>query len=166
MYILTANADLSNIKVALNLCKDHIGVHWSYQPDGKRLIGYGYRPTGEKPNCLMEVNEDGTGYHPLSTSTIGGGHPSRHPFLDHLVMTDRYQGELDHFCMIDLRTDRVVWNFAVPEANGVVESGRNPSHVDNHPVFSRDGRSVWLNRMENGLAQLVRVDIPEGILNA
>ena len=81
-------------------------------------------------------------------------------------MTDRYQGELDHFCMIDLRTDRVVWNFAVPEANGVVESGRNPSHVDNHPVFSRDGRSVWLNRMENGLAQLVRVDIPEGILNA
>ena len=58
----------------------------------------------------------------------------------------------------------MVWDFKEPEASGPVEPGRNPSHVDNHPVFSRDGRSIWLNRMRDGLAQLVRIDIPEEIL--
>ena len=166
MYILTANADLSNPRLALNLCLNHTGVHWSYQADGRRLIGYGYRPDGAGPNCLMEVNDDGTEYHPLSPSTLGGGHPSRHPFLPHLVMTDRYNGEVDHFCMIDLRQDRVVWEFYEPEASGKVEVGRNPTHVDNHPVFSRDGKAIWLNRMQDGLAQLIRKEIPEEILNS
>ena len=164
MYILTADADLSNLKLALNLCLDHTGVHWSYQPDSQHLIGFGYRPGQAGEKALMEVRDDGTDYRPLSPSTLGGGHPSRHPFLPHLAMTDRYKMEYDHIALLDLREDRPVWELREPEANGPHEPGRNPSHVDNHPVFSRDGKSIWLNRMQDHLAQLVRVDIPEEVL--
>lgn len=161
LYLLTADADLSRPRVALDLCGSRTGVHWAYQPDGERLMGYGWRPDAPEQSCLMEVRDDGADYRPLSLRATGGGHPSRHPFLPHLVMTDRYRGEVGRCCLIDLRRDEAVWDFSQPEHTRPVEPGRNPTHVDNHPVFSRDGRSVWLNRMQDDRAQLVRVDIPE-----
>lgn len=164
MYILTANADLTNVHLAREQCEENKGVHWSYQPDSRHLIGYGF-PQGCQELCLMEVGDDGTDYRPLSLTTHGGGHPSRHPTLPHLVLTDRYQGETDQIRLIDLREDRVVWALQEPEAVGTPEPGRNPSHVDNHPVFTRDGTGIWLNRMDaRGLSQLVRMEIPEEVL--
>ena len=81
------------------------------------------------------------------------------------MLTDRYQGETDQIRLIDLREDRVVWTLQEPEAQGTPEPGRNPSHVDNHPVFTRDGKGIWLNRMDaRGLSQLVRMEIPEEVL--
>ena len=166
LYILTANADLSGVKLALNLCEGHTGVHWSYQPDGKRLIGYGYDPQDARRSYLMEVNDDGSEYHALSRLQGNGGHPSRHPFLPHLAFTDRFAGGIGRNCLIDLREDRVMWDFCEPENNGPVEPGRNPTHVDNHPVFSRDGKGVWMNRMRDGLAELVRIEMPKECLQA
>ena len=167
-YVLTCNKDLTDIKVALKLNKDAAGTHWSYQPDGKRLSGYGYDPADplKKPWHLMEVNDDGTDYHTLATCFMGGGHPSRHPFLDHLVLTDVHCGNQSHIALADIRTDKVVWDFMEPIASSLIINGRNPSHVDNHPVFSRDGKSIYFNRMKDGLSQLCRVEIPEEILNS
>ena len=164
MYVLTADSDLSNVKLALNLCEGHSGVHWSYQPDSRHLIGYGTAPGTTGKYCLMEVADNGSDYHVLSENAVGGGHPSRHPYLPHLVHTDRQNGEIAHNCLFDLRTDEAVWTFYEPENNRPPEPGRNPSHVDNHPVFSRDGKSLWLNRMQDHLSQLIRVDIPEEVL--
>lgn len=59
-----------------------------------------------------------------------------------------------------------MWDFCEPENNGPVEPGRNPTHVDNHPVFSRDGKGVWMNRMRDGLAELVRIEMPKECLQA
>lgn len=164
MYILTANADLTDVRVAREQCDTRRGVHWSYQPDSRHLIGYGI-PQGQEDLCLMEVRDDGTGSRALSLSTHGGGHASRHPAFSHLVMTDRYQGQPDQIRMIDLREDRVVWTLQEPEAIGKTQPGRNPTHVDNHPVFTRDGKGIWLNRMDSrGLSQLVRMEIPQEVL--
>lgn len=115
---------------------------------------------------LMEVNDDGSEYHALSRLQGNGGHPSRHPFLPHLAFTDRFAGGIGRNCLIDLREDRVMWDFCEPENNGPVEPGRNPTHVDNHPVFSRDGKAVWMNRMRDGLAELVRIEMPKECLQA
>ncbi len=164
MYILTANADLSDVKLALDLCGQKTGVHWSYQADCEHLIGYGWMPENPAKSCLMEVRDDGTEYRPLSHALTGGGHPSRHPQYPHLLLTDRYQGKLSTVRLVDSRTGEVLWTMDQPESTRPVEPGRNPSHVDNHPVFTRDGKGVWMNRMADDLSQLIRVELPEEVL--
>ena len=164
MYILTADADLSHVRVALDLCGEKTGVHWSFEPNGEKLIGYGWNPDAPKERCLMEVNADGTDYHVLAPYECGGGHPSMHPEKPYLLLTDRPNGTPSETVIYDSRTGEKVWQLHTPENEGNVIPGRNPSHVDNHPVFSRDGKSVFLNRMRDGNAELVRIGLPPEVL--
>ena len=163
MYILTADADLGNVRLALDLNGARTGVHWAYEPDGEHLVGYGWRDGHPGTMYLSEVRDDGAGYHALSDIVTGGGHPSLHPHRRDLAVTDNF-GEKGTIAIVDLNGDTVVWKTFQPQSGGAVVPGRNPSHVDNHPVFSRDGRSLWFNRMENGLSQLVRMELPEEVL--
>ncbi len=164
MYILTADADLTHVRVALDLCGERTGVHWSFEPNGEKLIGYGWNPETPGERCLMEVNADGSGYHVLAANERGGGHPSMHPEKPYLLLTDRPNGIPSETVIYDSRTGEKLWQLHTPENEGNVIPGRNPSHVDNHPVFSRDGKSVFLNRMRDGNAELLRIELPQEVL--
>ena len=82
-----------------------------------------------------------------------------------LTVTAVLEGDIPSETVIyDSRTGEKVWQLHTPENEGNVIPGRNPSHVDNHPVFSRDGKSVFLNRMRDGNAELVRIGLPTEVL--
>ena len=161
LKIFTANADRSNIRLALDLCEKP-GVHWSWQPDNARLVGYGPLPEASRGLALCAVDADGGNFHKIA-SHHSGGHPSIHPTLPHLALTDTgsQPGKIE---LIDLRTDETVWALEQDREWGPQTPGRNPNRVCHHPVFSRDGRSIWFNRMEGRFAQVVRVELPEEVL--
>lgn len=161
LKIYTADASLGDIREALDLC-GRPGVHWSWQPDGVSLIGYGPDPDAPDALALCAVSLDGTGFLRLSRHA-SGGHPSLHPFLSHLALTDT-GGQPGEVLVLDLRDDRVVWSTRQDREHGPQSIGRNPNRVCHHPVFSRDGKSIYFNRMQGPLAQLVRVRLPEEVL--
>lgn len=84
-YVFTSDRNFEQIHLALDLCKK--GVHWSWQPDGESLIGYGPDPENPERSCLAEIRYDGSGYRKLSNHA-SGGHPSVSPVNPDLIVTD------------------------------------------------------------------------------
>lgn len=141
-YVFTARADLGDLRLALDLSFGRRGVHWMWQPDGRRLVGYGPDPDEAGRMCLAEVACDGSGYRRLSRHA-SGGHPSVSPADPHLVATD----EGGRVLVIDTRRDEVVAECHPPHQSRTPPPGRNPFRVCHHPVWDRDGSRLLINTL-------------------
>lgn len=158
-YVMTADRELGEIHLALDLSFGRRGLHWSWQPDGERLIGYGPDPDAPERLCLAEVGWDGSGYRRLSRHA-SGGHPSVCPAQPNLVVTDSYaqQGET---VFLDTRTDRMVARYELPRVyGGELRPGRHPYLIDHHPVFDPSGRHVLVNTLPGRHGTLAEIEAP------
>ena len=150
-YVFTADKDLKDIHMAVDLSFGRRGAHWSMHPDGVRLVGYG--PSKDDPShpALSMVNYDGTDYHNFS-SHDSCGHPSICPGDYNIAVTD------EHGCvlLIDVRTGKEIDSYELPWKN-VDEPpyGRSRFRVCHHPVFSADGTRFLCNTLPGKNAQLV-----------
>lgn len=143
LWLMTARPDLTDVRLALDLSFGRRGVHWSWQPDGRRLVGYGPDPDAPERMCLAEVGFDGGGYRRLSRHA-SGGHPSVSPADPHLIATD----EGGRVLLIDSRDDTVVADCRVPHQYAAPPPpGRNPFRVCHHPVWDRDGSRLLINTL-------------------
>ncbi|MGI6279462.1 MAG: hypothetical protein ACOYJS_02755, partial [Acutalibacteraceae bacterium] len=167
LYIFTANSDLTDVRMALNFSHGNRGVHWSWEPDGEHLIGYGPRPDDPKKICLAEVKYDGTGYRMLSPHN-SGGHPSMCPATTRLIVTDEWDDEVGRVVLIDSETGEAIKKIPLPKYNyeiGKIPAGRNRFRICHHPVFSDDGRQILANCMDGKFSTLTKLtvsgDLPE-----
>jgi hypothetical protein len=161
-YVMTADPDLKDIRLAVDLSQGRRGLHWSWQPDGERLIGYGPDPEEPKRMCLAEVRFDGSGYRKLSHHA-SGGHPSVSPVNPFLAVTDDGLNP-GHVLFIDLRNDTIIAQAELPRVVGEKEQpGRNPLRVCHHPVFSRDGSKVLINTLPGRHAVLAELGVTDAI---
>lgn len=156
-YVMTADRSLNDIRIAMDLSYDRRGVHWSWQPDCQRLIGYGPRLDGSDKTCLAEVNADGTDYRKLSDHR-SGGHPSVSPSDDDLIVTDEGVPGGGAVVFISRATGAEIHRVELPKFIGDHESpGRNALRVCHHPVFNRSGDRVLCNSLPGRDAQLVEL---------
>lgn len=144
-WLFTADRDGGDIRLALDVSQGRRGVHWSWRPDGRGLIGYGPDPDSDRL-CLAMVEADGTGYRKIS-SHASGGHPSVSPADPHLVATDEGGAPLGRVLLIDTRSDTVVAEARPPRSVTPVPPGRNPFRVCHHPAWDRDGRRLLINTL-------------------
>jgi hypothetical protein len=157
-YVMTADRSLSDLHLAIDLSFGRKGVHWGWQPDGERLIGYGPRPEDPTKMCLAEVRYDGSGYRVLGDHATGG-HPSVSPSDDNLIVTDAY-GDEPTVDFIDRRTGQVTHRTQLRAKLPGAKGGRHAGRIDLHPVFSRDGRSVFCQALVDGMGVLHRLKVP------
>lgn len=151
LYLFTCNRDFSDLRLALDLCGG--GVHWSFHPDGKHLVGY-------EQNFLSTVGVDGTGFRKICNAK-SGGHPSISPADPMLAVTDSYDGMIEFW---DLERNRKIDEAFFPNCVPGKEAfgnGRNEFRVCHHPAFSPDGRRVIFNVLEEGLSYLAEVEVPK-----
>lgn len=161
-YIFTADRDLRDIRLALDLSYGTPGLHWYWQPNGQWLVGYGPDPEDRTRLCLAEVKYDGTGYRKIS-SHKSGGHPSISPADGSLLVTDTWDnpGEVS---FIDVRSGKILRTLYLPRVNGDIEPpGRNPYRVCHHPVFSPDGSKVLVNTLAGQDAAICEIDVQEAL---
>ena len=161
-YVFTANRDLSDIRLAIDLSGKR-GGHFSWQPDEEHLIGYA--PDSENPgrSRLAEVKYDGTEFRYLSKHN-SGGHPSISPADSLLAATDSCgaPGEPGEVVFIDTTCDRAVKQLRPPRRIGEKEPpGRNPLRVCHHPVFNQDGSRLLFNTLPGRNATLAETEAPE-----
>jgi hypothetical protein len=153
--IFTANRDLSEIHLAVDLSFGKRGVHWGWHPDGEQVLGYGPDPDGDGL-CIAAVRYDGTGYRKLCSHS-SGGHPSVCPTDHNLLVTDtcNVPGSVD---FVDLKQDRIIERVSPGRVYGEkIPPGRNPFRVCHHPVFSPDGKRVLCNAMTGRHAALCEI---------
>lgn len=161
-YIFTADRELRDLHLAVDLSYGRPGVHWSWHPDGEHLVGYGPVPGDPARMCLAQVRYDGSGYRRISEHR-SGGHPSVSPVDPHLLVTDE-SAIPGAVVFIDLRTDEVVRRILLPRALGTEEPrGRNRQRVCLHPVFSADGRKVIVNTLPGEHAVVCEIDVAEAL---
>ncbi|MDQ0873650.1 hypothetical protein QFZ77_002309 [Paenibacillus sp. V4I3] len=161
-YVFTADKDLKELHLAVDLSYGKQGVHWFWHPDGEHLIGYGPDPEDLSLLCLAQVRYDGSCYQRISKH-CSGGHPSISPSDHNLLVTDTgtIPGEV---LFIDVRTDQVIQSLFLPRVFGEKEpSGRNPYRVCHHPVFSPDGKKVLVNTLPNQYAVVCEIDVAEAL---
>ncbi len=156
-YVMTADRDLHDIHLAVDLGFGNRGVHWSWHPDGRRLLGYGPDPDTPGRVCLAEVNFDGGGYRRISRHD-SGGHPSICPTDPNLLVTDSHHDD-GPVSFIDLRHDRVVAEHRLPRRGPGGIKGTSGS-IDLHPVFSRDGRTILVNTRPSTFAVAREIPAP------
>ena len=153
-FIYTCKRDFSDLKMALSI--GGCGVHWSFHPDGRHLVGYYRTPPG--PASVWQTACDGSGLQPLFGPDCGG-HPSVSPLDARLGVTDRNQS-IEFW---DISTNRLIeaadFGNTVP---GHANSGslRNEFRVCHHPVFVDGGRSVLFNVLDEKHCYLVQVAAP------
>ncbi|MBR0459626.1 MAG: hypothetical protein IJJ26_10350 [Victivallales bacterium] len=156
--IYTCKHDFTDLHLALDLHGG--GVHWSFQPDNKKLIGYRVFEQGQQPP-LAEVNYDGTGLKRLHLTTRWGGHPSVSPLDPALDVTDDYgSGSIEFWRKTDGKLLAIDY-FGNSVPNKPQGCFRNEYRVCHHPVFSRDGRRLHFNVLEDGLAYVAEMAVPE-----
>jgi hypothetical protein len=156
-YVFTADRQLREICLALDLSFGRRGVHWGWQPDGERLIGYGPDPAAPRRLCLAEVRCDGTGYRKLSDHA-SGGHPSVCPVDDDLIVTDAGGAKHGTVLFISRRSGEEIGRVGLPKFIGSHESnGRNPLRVCHHPVFNHAGDRVLCNTLPGREAALTEI---------
>ncbi len=165
-YVFTANRDLSEIHLALDISFDRRGVHWGWQADGENLIGYGPRTDGKPGMCLAGVRYDGCGYHWLSDHA-SGGHPSVSPRDPDLLVTDEGgPGGHGNIVFISRKSGEIIHREPLPKYQGDKEaSGRNALRICHHPVFNHDGTKLLCNSMSGNLATLVELELNLGKLS-
>ncbi len=158
-YVFTANRDLTDIHLAMDMSFDRRGVHWAWQPDGERLIGYGPRPEDPMQTGLAEVRYDGSDYRLLSEHA-SGGHPSVSPIDDDLIVTDEGTLEGGAVLFISRKTGQETARIALPKFVGASEpKGRNPMRICHHPVFSHDGKRILFNSLPGKYSQVNELEI-------
>ncbi len=160
-YVFTADRELSDLHLAVDISYDRRGVHWGWCPDGEHLLGYGPHPPPEEEGmCIATVRYDGVGYRKVATHN-SGGHPNISPANANLLVTDRHTmpGTID---FIDRRTDTMFAQLRPPRVNGPTEPpGRNRFRVCHHPVFNPAGTRLLINTMQGELATLAEMVPPE-----
>lgn len=159
-YVFTADRNLNDMHLALDLSFGRSGVHWSWQPDNQRLIGYGPDPEDPTRPCLAEVRFDGTGYRRLSRHR-SGGHPSVCPIDDNLIVTDRGgtggHGAVD---FISRQSGEVIQSLALPKYRGEREpAGRNDQRICHHAVFNHAGDRLLFNTLPGSHATVAEVQL-------
>lgn len=160
-YVFTAKADLTDIRLALDLSFDKTGVHWSWHPDGEHLVGYASHPDNDNKMCLCSVRYDGSDFRMLSRHG-SGGHPSISPLDYNMLVTDENQKPEGRIVFIDITRDEEVASFRFPREYGDhVPYGRNPYRICHHPVFSQDGKKVLFNILPGQNAVVCEMDAPE-----
>ncbi len=154
LYIFTCNRDFSDLRMALDLRRG--GVHWSWHPDGERLVGYA--DLAGQGAGLSIVNRDGSGLRRLCSAT-GGGHPSICPADYNLAMTDN--DEMMEFW--DIANDRLFEKEFFPAQTAECRNFglRDATRVCHHPVFSADGKRALLNVIDGKLSKLIEIAVPE-----
>jgi hypothetical protein len=161
-YVFTADKNLNNLKLALDLSFQSEGVHWGWQPCGEKLIGYGPRPDG-KGIQLAEVCHDGTGYTKLSDHS-SGGHPIVSPTNPDLIVTDEGVPKHGNIVFISRATGMVIHREPMPKFLGESEpEGRNPNRVCHHPVFSADGKTILCNTLTRKHAAVALLKLPKSM---
>jgi hypothetical protein len=162
--VLTADRNLQNLQLALDFSFDRRGSHWSWQPDGDHLIGYGPRTDGHPGVCLAEVRYDGSGYRMLAEHLTGHGarHPSASPANPDLLVTDEITVTGGAVVFISRTSGAEIGRCELPKFHGDHEpSGRNPRRVCHHPVWNHAGDKVLCNSLPGKYAELVEISIPE-----
>ena len=164
-YVFTADKEMKNITMALDMSFDKSGLHWGWHPDGEHLIGYISDPENSGTLCLCSVKYDGSELKRISKHS-SGGHSSICPTDYNLLVTDEfcadeiseelYDKDLyeknnvlpGRVVFIDIRTDTEVCSYVLPRVNGNQEPpGRNRFRICHHPVWSADGSKVLVNTL-------------------
>ena len=159
-YVFTADRNLKNITLALDLSFDNFGVHWGWQPCGEKLIGYGPRSDGDEGMQLAEVSHDGSGYAWLSNHA-SGGHPSISPSNPDLIVTDEGGPKHGNIVFISKSSGKVIHREPMPKFRDLAEpDGRNPMRVCHHPVFNREGDMVLCNSLPSQHASIALLKLP------
>lgn len=158
-YVFTADRELRDIGLAVDLSAPRRGCHWGWHPDGQRLIGYGTDPEAADRVCLAQANFDGSDYRRISRHN-SHGHPGISPADHDLLVTD--ESELNgNVAFIDLRADRIVGIVKPGRVRGEREqAGRNPCRVCHHPVFNVDGTKVLANSLASSEAAVCEIVPP------
>lgn len=159
-YVFTADRQLKDIRLAIDLSFGRNGVHWGWQPDGETLIGYGPHPDGRPGQCLAEVKYDGKGYRKLADHTTGqaGRHPSLSPVNPDLIVTDEIADKGGAIVFLSRQSGQETNRVALPKFHGENEpSGRNPHRVCHHPVFNQDGTKLLCNSLPGPNASVVEI---------
>lgn len=159
-YVFTADRRLEELHLTVDMSFGRRGVHWSWHPDGKHLIGYGPDPEDAGEMCLAQVAYDGSDYKRLSRHA-SGGHPCVSPLDHHLVVTDDTRRNPGEVRFIDTKHDRCVGSYHLSRVYGDKEPpGRNPYRVCHHPVFDREGRKVLVNTLSERNAVVCEIEAP------
>ena len=159
--VFTADRDLKDIHLAVDLSFERRGVHWAWQADNEHLIGYGPDPEDPSRQCLAEVCYDGTGYRKLSDHA-SGGHPSTSPLDPDLIVTDECTPTGGAVVFLSRRDGREIERIALPKFIGDREApGRNPLRICHHPVFNHRGDRVLCNTLPGRHAALAEI-VPPG----
>lgn len=161
-YVFTADRDLKDIRLALDLSFGRSGVHWGWQPDGETLIGYGPRPDGKAGTAITEVRYDGTGYRMLVDHTTGkaGRHPSVSPADPDILVTDEVTEKGGAVVFFSRNNGEEIERVELPKFHGDAEpAGRNPHRICHHPVFNHDGTKVLCNSLAGEHASLVELEV-------
>ncbi|WP_200837603.1 hypothetical protein [Ruania rhizosphaerae] len=158
--VVTLRSDLTDLHVPVNLSHGRRGVHWSWQPDNERLIGYGPDPDDPDAMCLAEVRYDGSGYRRISPHS-SGGHPSVSPTDPDLIVTDHYPPD-GRVCFISRENGQVLATTPLPLSSGSdYPPGRSPHRIDAHPVFHPSGGTVLCNSLPGPDAALIEIAVPQ-----
>ena len=160
-YVFTADKNLDNLTLVLDLSFDKTGVHWGWQPCGDKLIGYGPRSDGAEGVHLAEVSYDGTGYTKISDHG-SGGHPNVSPSNSDLIITDEGGERNGNIVFISKSKGIVIHREPMPKFLGDSEpDGRNPMRVCHHPVFNGNGDTILCNSLPLKNAAVVLLKLPK-----
>ena len=163
-YVFTADRELKDIRLALDLGFGRRGVHWGWQPDNEHLIGYGPHPDDPGRLCLAEVRYDGSGYRMLSEHD-SGGHPTASPVIRDLLVTDENTEPGGAVLFLSRASGQELARVNLPKYLGDREpAGRNPQRICHHPVFSHDGTKVLVNTLPGRHAVIGEIALPGGRL--
>ncbi len=158
--IFTADRNLENIHMAIDLSFGRPGVHWAWQADDEYLIGYGPDPDRRGQICLSEIRFDGSGYRKISDHA-SGGHPSTSPANHDLVVTDEGSPSGGNVLFISKQSGQTVESIALPKFIGASEPpGRNPLRICHHPVFNHSGDRVLCNTLPGKYSTLTELTPP------
>lgn len=158
-YVFTADRNLREIHLAMDLSFGRQGVHWGWQPDNERLIGYGPHPNDPTRICLAEVRFDGSGYRMLSEH-CSGGHPSVSPADPDLLVTDEATPTGGAVVFISRATGKEIHRIPFPKFIGEKEPlGRNPLRICHHPVFNQTGDRILCNTLPGPNATLAEIHL-------
>lgn len=158
--IITADLELKNVQMAIDLSFGRPGVHWAWQADDEHLIGYGPDPDRPGKICLAEIRFDGSGYRKICGHD-SGGHPSTSPANHDLIVTDEGSSSGGNVLFISRKTGQTLQSTPLPKFIGESEPpGRNPLRICHHPVFNRSGDRVLCNSLPGKHATLTELKPP------
>lgn len=159
--VFTADRNLQDIRLAIDLSFERRGVHWGWQPDGETLIGYSSQEKSPQQYCLAQVRYDGSNYRELAKHA-SGGHPSVSPANDDLIVTDEGTSQGGAVVFIARSSGQEIARVPLPKFIGKTEpAGRNAQRICHHPVFSPDGSRVLCNTLPGKNAALAEIRLPE-----